>query len=386
MSGPPFSIAYCTNIWTPHQAPISLELSRLLGEDRFKLYLFEQVHEERQRLGWSSRVPTHKWIIGPPGSQKELESLTRQVCAADVAVLGSCPQEVQAARTTTGKLTLIMSERVLKKPFYRWRMINPRFKRGINRYRKIANRENVHYLAIGAYAAEDVRQIGAFGERVWTWAYFVDVPSSPPQPRAQSLLQILWVGRMLKWKRVDMLLKAIANIYHEPQFGKLDIVGDGPEKPHLLDLSRTLGLGEKCTFHEPMPTCGIREMMRQADVYVLPSNRYEGWGVVANEAMSEGAVLVANDQAGAAQVLVEHERTGFLFKDGDINALESALCTLLHDASLRETIRQAAWRKLRDLWHPRIGAERLVALCQGLLGLAPTPAFREGPCCRCLQD
>jgi len=188
---------------------------------------------------------------------------------------------------------------------------------------------------------------------------------------------------MLKWKRVDLLLNAVAHIHHEPDFGRLDVVGAGPEKPRLLKLSRRLGLGEKCVFHEPVATDRVRGLMRQADVYVLPSNRCEGWGAVANEAMSEGAVLVANEHAGAARMLIDHGRTGFLFENNDASALEAILRMLLRDAALRETVRRAAWREMQQLWHPHIGAERLIALCQGLLGLGSIPAYSEGPCCRC---
>ena len=345
--------------------------------------LFEPVHEERRQLGWTNDIPDHKWIAGPPSTRSDKERLCRLVCDADVAVLGACPQEVVVARAETGKPTLIMGERIWKKPFYWWRMLNPRFARGVKGLKNIASRENVHYLSIGAYAAGDARRIGLYGDRMWTWAYFIEVASEPPQPRTSDQIHILWVGRMLKLKRVDLLLRAVASVCHGPGFGRLDVVGDGPEKSRLLKLSRKLRLDDKCVFHEPIAADRVRELMRQADVYVLPSNRYEGWGAVANEAMSDGAVLVANRQAGVAQILIDPGRTGFLFKDENIRALATVLRMVLADASLRETVRQAAWREMQRLWHPRVGAERLIALCEGLLGLAPMPAYTDGPCCPC---
>ena len=254
--------------------------------------------------------------------------------------------------------------------------------RGVKRFKSIANRANVHYLPMGAYAAEDVRRIGAFGDRLWTWAYFTEVAQQPPQPRTAGQTCILWAGRMLKLKRVDLLLEAVARVCREPGFGRLDVVGDGPEKGRLLKMSRKLGLADRCAFHEFVAADRVRALMREADVYVLPSNRGEGWGMVANEAMSDGAVLVANAQAGAARVLVDHGRTGFLFEDGNATALADILQTLLADASLRETVRQTAWQEMQRLWHPRVGAERLIALCQGLLGQSPMPEFADGPCRR----
>jgi glycosyltransferase involved in cell wall biosynthesis len=376
-----FSLAYCTNIWNHYMAAISAELACQLGEDHFKMCLFERVYEEQLKLGWAGAVPDYKWIAGPPSSPRDMDRLRQIVCDADVAVLGACPREIQVARIATGKLTFVMSERMFKQPHAGWRMLNPRYARGIRRFKKLANRENVHYLAMGAYAAEDVQRIGAYGDRIWSWAYFAEVAPQPPQPRVGGPVRILWVGRMLAWKRVDLLLKAVAPLCKDLNFSRVDIVGAGPKENSLRRLARKLNLGDKCVFHAPVPPAQVRELMRQADIYVLPSNRYEGWGVVANEAMSEGAVLVANEQAGAARMLVEHGRTGFLFEDDNVADLTDILKTLLSDIALREKIRQAAWQSMHQLWHPRVGAERLVALSQGLRGLVPMPEYQDGPCC-----
>ena len=376
------SVVYCTNIWSHHQAPICLELARLLGEHSFKMCLFEPVHEERKKLGWASAGHNEDWILGPPSSQRDAEDIAQMVCSADVAVLGACPQEVRFARAATGKLTLMMSERLWKKPFYWWRMLNPRFARGVQGLTSTVNRDNVHYLAMGAYAAEDVRRIGAYGNRIWNWAYFADVPPSAPAPRIAGPVRILWAGRMLNLKRVDVLLRAVARIRHQPEFGRLDIVGDGPERQRLLNLSHSLRLDERAVFHDSVSSDRIRQLMRTADIYVLPSDRREGWGVVANEAMSEGAVLVANEDAGSAKVLIEHGRTGFLFRNGDVAGLAGLLGRLVIDAPLRASVRQAAWLEMQRVWHPRVGAERLLRLMNGLLGVAPMPVFDGGPCSR----
>ena len=380
MAVPDLTIAFCTNIWNHYQGSLCTEFARLLGENRFNMCLFEAVHDERLQLGWPVDIPDCTWIAGPPRCADELERLTRIVCEADVAVLGACPDEVQAARVATGKLTFVTSERLWKKAFASWRMLNPRYARGVRRCKAIANRPNVHYLPIGAYATGDVRRIGAYGDRLWTWAYFAEIASNAPQARINQEPRILWVGRLLRWKRVDLLLKAVARVAREPALGGLDVVGCGPDKSRLLRLARRLDLEGKCVFHDPVPPNQARALMRQADIYVLPSDRHEGWGVVANEAMSEGAVLVANEQAGAARMLVDHGRTGFLFADGDVRGLAGILSSLLADSSLREAVRQAAWLEIQRLWHPRVGAERLLGLSQGLLGLAPMPRYTEGPC------
>jgi glycosyltransferase involved in cell wall biosynthesis len=374
-------MVYVTNGWGPHHAPICKELVRLLGENDFKLCLFDDRWSGQFYFQNDGNVPNYKWIEGPPRTPSDMDRMRKIICEADVAIIGSCPRRILNARIATGRLTFIMDERILKIPLHGWRVFNLRYIRGLMIYRWIANHANVHYLSIGAYAAQDVRRIGAYGDRIWNWAYFPEVASQPPQFRTNDQMQVLWVGRMLDWKRVDLLLKAIARVSHAPAFGRLNVVGAGPEKIRLMELAQQLGLDGKCIFHDPVSSAKVRELMRQSDVYVLPSNRHEGWGAVANEAMSEGAVLVANEQAGAARMLVDHNRTGFLFKDDDVDDLTTILRTLLDDATLRETIRQAAWQEMQKIWHPRVGAERLMDLSQGLLGLDPMPEYQDGPCC-----
>jgi glycosyltransferase involved in cell wall biosynthesis len=384
MSSPGLSLAYCTNIWSHYQGALSREFVRLLGEDRFKMCLFEPVHEERRELGWASDVPDHRWIAGPPSSSGELERLSEIVCDADVAVLGSCPQQVQAARVATGKLTFIMGERMMRKGLFPLRMLNPRFARGIRRLRSIANSPNVHYLAIGEYAVADAKLIGIFDDRIWKWGYFVSQAEGAFRERSSSPVLILWAGRFLGWKRVDLILRAMAALGPASGDCTLELIGVGPTRDAIQHLAQRLGLAGRVWFREAMTPGAVRQRMAEADIYVLSSNHQEGWGAVLGEAMTEGCVVVASEAAGSSRILIEHGRTGFLFADGDVPALAGILGRLIANGELGRQVGRAAAAHMQRLWHPRVGAERLVRLCQGILGLAPMPTYKEGPCCRCL--
>ena len=371
-----------TNIWSHHQVPVAEELAKILGPERFRLVLFEEVHAERRQMGWEEGID-RPWLIGPPRTKQERAELVKECVEADVMVFGACPHEVLKARVADNKLTLVASERLLKKPFHRLRMFNPRYARGFNRYRALVNHHFVHALAVGHYAPDDLRTIGAFDDRIWAWGYFVEVSSDPPQPVEDRPIKILWVGRMLDWKKVDVLLYALSLIQNLSWFGEFQIVGDGPERDRLLKLSRKLQLNqEQVRFLPSVPFEEVRRMMRESDVYVLSSNRKEGWGAVAGEAMSEGCVIVANEEAGAARDLILNGETGFLYQDGNVAQLVSILERLAGDYSLRMNMRQKAWERMLSTWHPRVGAERLVNLCEGLLGKADYPVYGEGPCCR----
>jgi glycosyltransferase involved in cell wall biosynthesis len=381
---PQFSLAYCTNVWIHHQAPVCEELVRLLGEDRFKLCLFERPSDEQLKLGYTDVVPDHRWIAGPPSCRADLEQIIQIVCDADVAVLGHCPHEVHAARVATGKLTFIMSERMMRGGFFRLRMLNPRFARGIRSLRATVNRPYVHYLAIGAYAPADARLIGLFGDRIWTWAYFISQGQSGSREGVRSSIRILWAGRFLRLKRVDLILRAMALLGPVVNKCTLELIGDGPTRHANERLAKRLGLENRVCFRDAMAPEAIRQRMAEADIYVFPSNHKEGWGAVVAEAMTEGCVVVASNAAGASKVLIEHDRTGFLFTDGSVQELADLLGALIEDGEKRRQVGLAAATQMNCLWHPRVGAERFVALCQGLRGLMPLPTYQEGPCCRCV--
>jgi len=371
-----------TNFWSHHQIPVAEELAKILGPEHFRLALFEEVDGERRQMGWEE-CSERPWVIGPPKNEQERVQLVKECVDADVMVFGDCPHEVLKTRVVADKLTFVAAERLLKKPFHRLRLLNPRYARGFRNYRSRVNHLNVHSLAVGHYAPEDLRILCSFGDRIWKWGYFVDVNLEPPLPISDRPLKLLWVGRMLEWKKVDVLLRALVHIQDSPQFGECLIIGDGPERSHLLRLAQKLKLKQdRVRFLPPVPFEKVRRLMRESDVYVLSSNRMEGWGAVAGEAMSEGCVLVANQEAGSAQELVVDGETGLLYRDGDVDHLVTQLTRLADDYPMRMHMQQAAWARMHSLWSPRVAAERLVNLAEGLLGRRTMPEYNDGPCCR----
>lgn len=380
---PEFSLAYCTNIWNHYQAAICRALASRLG-DRFQMCLYEPMNEERRMLGWDSGPRGLDWVIGPPTS-KDVARQDHVTMAADVAILGQCPNATRRARARTGKLTFISTERYWKMPLYWWRFLNPRFLKGVAQIRSIANCRNVHYLPMGAGAATDARKIRCYGDRMWTWAYFTDVPDVLGERRHEGPIKLLWAGRMLPWKRVDLLLEAVAALKDDSRFGTLEIVGCGEEEERLKCMASRLHLGKHCVFHPPVSPAQVRAKMRDADAYVMPSGRDEGWGVVVNEAISEGCIVIANEEAGASRMLIRDRETGFLTVDGDYDGIVRAVTELMASPDRGMRIRMAAWRYLRENWSPEIAADRLLTLCGGLLGHSDMPCYADGPCSPALR-
>lgn len=150
-------------------------------------------------------------------------------------------------------------------------------------------------------------------------AGFVPPPTRPPTGR------IVVVGRLEWEKGVDLAVQAFALLRPHVPRAKLRIVGDGGEREALQDLAERLGVREAVEFTGP--TRRVPEMLRDADLLVLPS-RWEGFGFVLVEAMLMELPTVSFDLPAAQEIVVDGV-TGLLAPQGDIEALSAAITALL---------------------------------------------------------
>jgi glycosyltransferase involved in cell wall biosynthesis len=125
---------------------------------------------------------------------------------------------------------------------------------------------------------------------------------------------ILYAGRLLHNKRVDLILLAVAELKKSGQEINCIIVGEGPEKSYLKKLAHTLGITRQVKFHNFYEKdSDIYGLMKASKVLALPSER-EGFGMVAIEANACGTPVVTNLAANnAAKDLVTHGDNGFHF-------------------------------------------------------------------------
>lgn len=160
-----------------------------------------------------------------------------------------------------------------------------------------------------------VRPTGPY-DKMRLWGYFVAPGRNKPVERIDGgPLRILWVGRMLDWKRIDTLVKAVRDLPNV----MLDLYGRGPEVQNL----RRLAAGcETIRFHDFVPVEQVRELMCTHDIYVLSSNAYEGWGAVVSEALEEHMGVVATAESGSGATLLPPK---WLFSCGDVGALRARL-------------------------------------------------------------
>jgi glycosyltransferase involved in cell wall biosynthesis len=189
-------------------------------------------------------------------------------------------------------------------------------------YAPILNGRNAGALGIGAKARAYFRSIGIGESQIFPFAYFPNVEYGG---NLSFRNPIVYVGQLIERKGIDLMLKAFAQCKPAREKG-LNIVGTGPDQEKLQDLSIELGISGQVSFVGPMRSRGISEILSKASCLILPS-RFDGWGVVVNEAIGSGIPVIASDACGAAE-LVRHGACGYVFKAGDLMDLASKLSDL----------------------------------------------------------
>jgi len=152
-------------------------------------------------------------------------------------------------------------------------------------------------------------------------------------------LLVVFAGRLAREKGVDLLLRAWRDLAPDPP-AWLCLVGEGTRP-------RRTGGTARVRFVGGLPRERLPLVYGVADVVVVPSVRtsrfLEPWGLVCNEAMSQGRPVIATDAVGAAAGgLVRDGETGLVVPAGDARALARAIERLLADASLRQSLGKSA--------------------------------------------
>lgn len=166
-------------------------------------------------------------------------------------------------------------------------------------------------------------------------------PLSEVPPKQTTVLA---VGRLDAWdyKGFDILLKAWRKIFDNHKNWTLRIVGSGSEPSRIL--LDNLAAGMPNVEFKPF-TDRIIDEYRDAEIFVL-SSRYEGFGLVLTEAMSQGCACVACDHMGRQSEIVKDGKTGLICLPADVDMLASKINYLIENTDVRKKIQEAAIRSL----------------------------------------
>ena len=150
----------------------------------------------------------------------------------------------------------------------------------------------------------------------------------------------------------------------ESEHAHLAVLADGPERETLAKLAEDVAPGRVhfLGFHDWDELPGF---YHASDVFVFPS-RYDGWGMVVNEALAAGLPVITTDAVGAAHDLVRDGENGFILPVDDVDAFAGKMRFFLEDRARIERFGREARRTMLD-WTPEKGAERLYSIVKSVL-------------------
>ncbi len=180
--------------------------------------------------------------------------------------------------------------------------------------------------------------------------------------------RIIYLGRVKKYKGIDMILQALVDIRKTIPEAHLVIVGWGDDRARLESITSRLGLTDAVRFSGMVSTEQKVQELREAEVMVTPSPK-EGWGVTTIEANACGTPVVASRVPGLRDAVRDGE-TGLLFTYGDIPMIVDHVRRVLTDAPLRERLTRNAlvWAS-RFRWD--VSAEDTIKWLEGVIAEGP---------------
>ena len=192
---------------------------------------------------------------------------------------------------------------------------------------------------------------------------------TPPLGRAnhgeETIPKVLYVGRLVKSKGVDDLLRSFAVVNRKIPDSRLVIVGSGPEKEALMNECSKLGLTNQVEFKGSLYGRELHSEYENCSIFVLPSKKIavdtatEALGLVLIEAAMHGKPLVGTRIGGIPEI-VKDGVNGILVPQADIEKLAQAILTLLSDNQLRKKMGRNSLEMAKSQYTWEAATERLL--------------------------
>jgi glycogen(starch) synthase len=166
-----------------------------------------------------------------------------------------------------------------------------------------------------------------------------------PEPLSFVQPRILFVGRLIHQKGLDIAIRAFGTLRYRFPRARFTIAGDGPIRSDLEQLATTLGMSDFIEFKGRIDPETVPALMNSATMVVMPS-RTEGLPMVALEAAQMARPVIATSVGGLSEVVL-HQETGLIIEKENTQALADAIAYILDNPDLASHMGQAA--RLRAL-------------------------------------
>lgn len=166
---------------------------------------------------------------------------------------------------------------------------------------------------------------------------------------------ILYVGKLIKRKKADLLLKAVKQLGLN-RINKVTIIGEGPEEKSYKKLCKKLQLEEYVDFIPKVERNKILEYMDNSEIFAMPSVG-ETVGLVYLEAMSRGCLTIATKNEGIDGIII-NEKNGYLVEPNSVESIKNTLKNIIDSSEKKlETISKNALTTAKEFSEEKVGLE-----------------------------
>lgn len=180
--------------------------------------------------------------------------------------------------------------------------------------------------------------------------------------RTDSML-VLALGRLVKTKGMDLLIKAFKNVKKTAQ---LAIIGNGPEMQKLKDLTESLKLDKRVSFYGWLSHEKLDFFYRRCSLVVVPSIWPEPFGIVGIEAMAYGKPVVASEVGGISEWCLNKE-TGLLVDPKNSEELGRTINRLLEDLEYAREMGKKGRKLVKERFIPEAHLDRLISFFENVI-------------------
>jgi len=215
--------------------------------------------------------------------------------------------------------------------------------------RKLLIKRAGGFIAYGKRAKEYLINLGASPEKVEIGINTVDndffqrgvekYRSTLEKRNSKKIL--LYVGYLVKRKRLDLLLKAIKILATKRDDFILKIVGDGTEKENLIKLVGYLGIARFVSFEGYKQKEELIKYYGEADCFLFPTD-FDIWGLVLMEAMAAGLPCIVSFNSGATHDLIIHSNNGIIINFAQLEEVADKINWLLSNPDKAKEIGRRA--------------------------------------------
>jgi glycosyltransferase involved in cell wall biosynthesis len=216
-------------------------------------------------------------------------------------------------------------------------------------------------IAVSNYVRRGWKKLYRIGKKIYIVYNGIDLNISINKSYEKKN-DLLFFGRLIKTKGVDILLNAINKLKFNLCFRniKVKVVGEGPEKGKLINLSEKLGLKKNIKILGHMKDSDLKKIIMQSKICIFPSYSKEGVMTTLLESSLLKSCILASKACSNSE-FIKNNFNGILFKSKNHEDLAKKIKKLLLNENLRKNFGENAYEHVKK-WSWEIQAKKLIRI------------------------